>query len=230
MTNEDDRDDLGDLTSTVPDYTASMVRVLSGVAGPAGTLLAELVTVGIARQRQERLTEYLQSLAERTSQLEGDVESLRGRLHDPERVELFEVGALAAARASSADRRTYIAELVARGLTRDERSADEAKKLLNVLNDLTDAEVITLMHWAGSGGDGELYEKHEDILRPPRRVAGAPQGEQDRAALQEGYLRNLQRLGLMDDGTPAGSRSVTDFGRMLLRYVGVDLQSGTPRR
>ena len=224
--NEGDHDEVGDLTSSVPDFTTSIVRMLSGLAGPAGSILAEVVTVGIARQRHERLAEFLQRIVERLNRVEES--AIRQRLSEPDRVELLEIGGLAAARAASEDRRRYVAEIVARGLTAEEAIADELKKYLNVLGDLTDQEIVWLIYrseLARLGPRSDFYTHHEETLRPASRDGAAPVRERERAALQEGYTRNLQRLGLLHDTGPGGANVVTDFGRLFLRHLGVWSQS-----
>ena len=218
----EDRHDLDDLASSVPGFTASAARILSGLAGPAGSLLAELVTVGIERQRNARLGEFFGYLVDRMNRLE-EREQKR-RLEDPERVELLERGAIAAARAGSVDRRTYIAELVARGLSSDELRAEEAKKLLAMLELLTGPEVI-LLRWLSierqTNEHRLFYEQHKETLEPASGEVGIARSEVDRKALQDSYFANLQSLGLVIQRGPGNIRVASPLGKLLLRHIGV---------
>src|SRR5690348_12709636 len=58
---------------------------------------------------------------------------LRSRLRDPENVDLFEEGTFQSIRALSRERKEYMAELVARRITGEEKEQIESKRLLNLL-------------------------------------------------------------------------------------------------
>ena len=69
---------------------------------------------------------------------------VRSRLTDPENVNLFEEGAFQSVRALSNERKEYIANAVANGITGEAKDGLESKRLLNLLGELDDAEIIVL--------------------------------------------------------------------------------------
>ena len=157
------------------------------------------------------------AVAERLDRLEADPESLRTSIEeDASRVELLELGAESAARAAWAERREYIAEIVARGLSSEELSAEEVKKLLFILRDLTDPELITLI-WRARGGNAadDFYSRHRNVLDGGLRVT------KDRRALQKAYLETLKRHDLVIHWSAGNKPVVSPLGNLLLRYVGV---------
>lgn len=224
--NDDKREGGGSL----PDFALWSAQFAAAVFGvpEVGVLLGGTAAMGLARVRSMRLQEFGESVHARLGRIEADIDQLRERLAgDESRAELLEHAAEAAARTASKERREYLAELVARGLTTEERSADEVKKLLYMLNDLADSEVIWLVHLSHDlalGERTEHYTRHEETLKLASREVGIARTERDRAAFQQGYVRNLERLGLISSGAipGQGSISITGIGRILLRYIGAD--------
>lgn len=209
-----------------------------GIIPGVGGLLAEVAGQFIPQQRIERLEDYARHLSQRLDQT--DERLLREKLEDPERIDLFEEGALQSARALSPERQDYIASVVARGITGDEKMRIEAKRMLKLLREIDDDQIIIL---AGklrrNEGDQDYQERHAAIITPPRVHLDSPRGELDKDALFELARMELVRLGLLaptfkslkkgeqpefDQKTgmmKQQSRRLTPLGRMLLRHIGL---------
>ena len=111
-----------------------------------GSVLAEIAGQTIPHQRFERVEDYLRHLQLRVDAL--DEALIREHLKDPERIDLIEDGAEQATRALSDGRREYIAKLVAEGICGEDKAKIEAKRMLRLLRDLDDDQVIILTSYS----------------------------------------------------------------------------------
>ena len=143
-------------------------------------------------------------------------------------------------RALSDDRKRYIAELVANGISGDEKDAIEAKRLLRILEQIDDDQVIVLCSYLLKyRDDDEFHNKHESVLKPIRASVNSQQDERDEGTMWELSRSQLQTLGLLRGRfkTPkkgespeidpktgmlrATSRELSPLGRLLLRQMGL---------
>lgn len=187
----------------------------------AGSLIAELITEIVPGQRQERVEDWLRQLAERLDVVEAA--ALRERLSEPERVALFEEGVRQAASAISEERRQQLAELIARGISDARRNCLESRRILRLLGELDDAEVVLLAGYLQKNQKGEYRTRHASVLSGPRTDLRSSREELDAAAVREAGRRHLVRLGLLEEGMIGGPASTTlsPLGRLLLRRVGL---------
>ncbi len=214
------------------------VKGALGMIPGVGGLLAEVAGQFIPQQRVERLEAYVRHLSARFDEM--DESQLREQLHDPERIDLFEEGALQSVRALSPERQDYISKVVARGITGDEQTRIEAKRMLKLLREIDDDQIIIL---AGklhrNERDNSFHVRHAAIFDPPRVHLGSERSELDKEALFELARLELVRLGLLaptfktlkkgdlpefDQKTgmmKQQSRRLTPLGRLLLRHVGL---------
>jgi hypothetical protein len=219
------------------DVLASASRSLTGVIPFIGPLLSEIVDNLIPNQRIDRLTKYVRELEDRLSSAERSV--ISQKLIDEESVLLVEEGFVHASRAVTDARRTYIAAIVANGLTDDQMKIGDSRYLLRLLAELNDSEIIWLRFYLNQEMDGDevFRQKHSNVLAPAMAYIGAPMSDIDRSALQESYKDHLEGLGLVrshlridrksglpefdsSSGRPkVRSRSCTHLGRMLLTEI-----------
>jgi hypothetical protein len=142
------------------------------------------------------------------------------------------------ARAIDDERIAQIASLLKNSLTDAELRHLQDKRLLQLLGELNDAEVVLLKSYtAAARRDNKWNQKHEAILRSPRAYIGASQEQLDHATLHRQFEANLTRLGLLQPkvkswkkgtlpdldettGQPKVSHfEITSLGRMLLRRI-----------
>lgn len=221
-----------------PRVMTMTVKGVLGMIPGVGSLLAEMAGQLIPQQRVERLEVYARHLSARLNEM--DEHLLREKLEDPERVDLFEEGALQSVRALSPERQDYIANIVARGITGDEKARIEAKRMLKLLREIDDDQIIILAGKLNRNErDKAYYDRHAAIFDPPRAHLGSDRSEWDKEALFELARVELVRFGLLtptfkslkkgelpefDQKTgmmKQQSRRLTPLGRMLLRHVGL---------
>jgi len=198
------------------DYLVSSVRAAAGAVPFVGNAIAELLTVAIPKQRIDRIADVVGRLAEKIDEAQADIDRLTDRFKMSEFGDIFEEGMLQAGRALSEERRQYLANVLFMGLSEEALDHARVKKLLFILDDLLDQEIVWLAYLNLGIGDEaeEFYEIHRGVLEPVTAVIGSDQDELDSAALQEAYQHRLTQLGLVENET-----AVTPLGRLLLRYI-----------
>lgn len=201
-----------------------------------GPILSEVVGVMIPNYKQERLIAFAQVLGDRVKHLEAD--TLEAKMKTEEFADLLEDALRQAARALTPERREYIASLLKNSLTHDELAHVEEKKLLSLLGELNDAEIIILKYYSLSPlVRRDFAEIHSELFEPIKRNIGAPQSNIDRAALRDSYRGKLFEVNLLESAykkpsknempefdektgrLKASSLKVTPLGKLLLRYI-----------
>ena len=210
------------LETSRKDLIAAFARGVASAVPFAGGLIAEVIDQIIPKQRIDRLVDYLKLLDDALRRLNADLQMVKDRLYKNEGLDLFEEGVLQASRSISEERRRRLANLLAKSLSQEELKYAESKKLLNLLRELTDPEVLILLYYSeqptfGSEYHKQLSSKHPDILQPVSRSFGVSQEEIDKGSLQDSYKNTLIRMGLLQE--KVRSISITSLGKLLLRYI-----------
>ena len=149
-------------------------------------------------------------------------------------IDLMEDGFIQAARALSEERIEYIASLLKNSLTDEDLEHIAHKRLLFLLDELNDFELLLLKAYSMPGAKhGEFWIKHN--LNKPSVHLGSSQEEVDKNAIHGTYFTNLTRLGLLtirfqkpkrgelpefDEKTgmvKSQGYNITSLGRLLLR-------------
>lgn len=226
------------------DYVASLAKALLGEVPFAGSLLVELAGAVIPNQRMERIVEYTKALERRLARLEQGF--VRSQLTNESFTDLMEEGLRQAARSLTDERRDYIASLVASSLSSADIAYEESKRLLRILGEINDVEVIWLRFFLkpATSEDQPFREKHKAILTRVAAHIGAPQEVLDGATLQSSYKEHLTQLGLLErryqtdvhskqpvfDSSTGGMKvrgyRLTTLGRLLLREIGLTEEAG----
>lgn len=128
------------------DLIVSAGKSIVGAIPFAGPLLAEIIDHLVPDQRIDRLATYVKELECRLSGTEEQI--VRASLKRPEGLALAEDGFIAASRAVTKERASYIASIVASGLTCEELSEIRQRHLLYLLSELNDEEVLWLRFYA----------------------------------------------------------------------------------
>jgi len=220
------------------DYVTSAAKGALGAIPFAGSLLAEIAGTVIPNQRIDRIADFAAKLQERIEHLES--QKITDQLNDEEFTDLVEESLRQASRATTEERRRYLASLLANSITSDAIEHEESKHLLRILGELNDIEVLWLrfFHDPTMGSDTEFRELHKEVFEPKYAVIGGGQKQLDEVALQESYKDHLSRLGLTTspvsvgrDGNPEIDKIKGDFkrsytrtsplGDLLLRSIGL---------
>jgi hypothetical protein len=226
-----------DLQPNKLDFVSALVRGTIGTAPVFGPIMAEVITQAIPDQRLERLTAFAEVLDTKLEGLREDF--VRHKLLTEEGSDLYEDALNQAARATSQERKEYIASLLKNGLTLDDLDHLGKKKLLSILGELNDAEVLILKYHSliSSIDRQEFAEMHAELFIPVEVHMGCPQENVDKSALRETYKKKLVEQGLLrpiykkpkkgelpefDERTgmiKITGHDITWLGKLLLRYI-----------
>lgn len=226
------------LGETKTDHAVSLAKGALGAIPLVGSLIAEMVGTLVPRQRMDRIEDYLNKLAE--SIKVANEELLKQKLNDPDIVDLIEEGGFQSARAISEERRQHIAKLVTHGVSGDEKDRIEAKRLLSLLKEIDDDQIIILTGYLRRYlNDHDFHERHAAVLEPVGAHLGSSREELDRETMFELARGQLVNLGLLKpryqslrkgempefDRQTGTIRSMgndlTPLGRILLARIGV---------
>ena len=228
------------LETNKEDMMSLFVKSVFGII-PFGSPIGEAITTVIPNQKLERVVDFVHILNYKIKNAERKIEEQE--LKSTEFTDLLEDALGQASRALSKERLEYIASLLKNSLTEEELEHTEKKKLLALLNELNDAEIIWLKNYShrvrsfGSLEYKEFYENHRKILEPVRVRIGSGTEQVNKNALQKSYKENLLNLGLIEEDfksvkkgelpeldektgkMKANGFSGNALGRLLLKYI-----------
>lgn len=184
-----------ELDNSWVDYTALVKKIAAGIIPIVGGPLGEVIAEAIPQLRQDRIVQYLRQLNERIETLEK--EHVERILADEERIDLVETGGHLAARSTTPDRISKIAEIVFRGLCEEEVNIIRRKRLLALFGEVDDDEFLLLNAYGQSQGLGRT-DAWDAIDRPAPAHLGSSQEEIDKTELYGLGQQNLLRLGLLE--------------------------------
>ena len=198
------------------DVVANLLKGYLGGLPILGPTIAEIIGNLIPNQRIDRIASLLKVLEAKIDPEER--KKVEARMLEEKSVDLMEDGFLQAARALSEKRIEHIASLLKNSLTDEELEQSAYKRLLLLLGEINDVEVITLMAYSMHGIERQnFWEKHRDILigEPLRYPASREKVDQD--AIFKTYRANLARLDLLESKTqrPSQSYEITFFGEVI---------------
>jgi len=214
------------VSTTRTDIVAAVCRAVVGAAPYVGSAAAEAITALIPNQKLDRVVGFVGELDRRVAQLELSEQVLAEHWQSAPFLDLFEDAMLQASRALSDERRRYLASLLASGLAANELNHAQVKKLLRILDAVTDEEVIVLRDMSFSDLDERraFRARHLALLDPASDELGASQEELDRGSILRSYKQSLVSVGLLEqsallaDDRLANLRA-TGLGKLLLRYI-----------
>ena len=225
-----------DLRLRKSDVATAFIKGLVGAAPLVGPLLAEAVGTVIPDQKLDRIIAFAKVLNDRIGYLEQ--ETLKAKARSEEFNDLLEDGLTQASRALTPDRRSYIASLLVNSISTEDLSHVERKKLMWLLGELNDAEILTLKYHSLLPNERRAFAQvHKELFEPIHRSLGAPQENVDKGAMRDSFRNRLLELGLLepeykrtakgqvpefDERTgrvKATGLKVTALGKLLLRSV-----------
>jgi len=233
------RTDMPSLKTQGADIAALFVKAGMGVVPYAGSLLSELIVARIPNQRVDRLVRFAEKLESRLTDVERSL--LDSQLGNEEFVGVLEEVISQATKSTTDERREYLASAIANGLSDKEVEHSETRRILTLLAELNDAEIIMLRFYLVRtiGGDEDFREKHKNIVMRQMPVISAPQSEKDKAAINENYKEHLISLGLLENeyrivhesglqeidtftnAPKISGRRLTGMGMIFLRRIGL---------
>jgi hypothetical protein len=225
-----------DLENRKEDLIASALKGVCGTLPIVGPSIAEIIGYLIPKQRIDRIAALLRTLESKVDPEEKA--KVEARMLEEKSIDLMEDGFFQAARALSEERIEHIASLLKNSLTDQDLEHIAYKRLLSLLGELNDLEVLILQSYSGSiTQQREFHKKHQGVVDEPLVHLGSSQEEVDKHAIHEAHKANLARLGLiksmfdrpwrnespeLDEQTgmmKASGYEITSLGRLLLRSL-----------
>ncbi len=229
-----------DTDTTRSDVTTTFLKVLASRVPKVGPVLAHIIGVVIPNEKLTRLIIFTKVLGDRIRYIEDEM--AKQRMETPEFMDLFEEALLQASRALTDDRRQYIAALLANSIASEGLQHSEEKKLLWLLGELNDAEILTLKFYSLSLRDKQSFAAlHKELFAPVDRSLDV-QDIIDKRAFRNSYRSRLLELNLLEGvykkaevGTvpefdlrtgriKASDYNVTSLGKLFLRYIDRDVE------
>ena len=153
------------LRETASDIVRSLTGGIADIVLPVfGSSLLNAVVGEVARSRIDRFARFMTRLDRTVKRLED-----QGALHPPmsgAKLGLFEDGARVAVRAQSDERLDQLAHLVACGLTGSDIVASDNHRLLEVIKQLSDDEVVYLFSFSQPGQSPGWRAQHRALIDP----------------------------------------------------------------
>ena len=218
------------------DHTVTGLKGVLGAIPVVGALVAEIVGEVIPNQRVDRLVDFTQKLAAKLDDQSRIL--LQNRIIEPEGIDILEEAMWQSARAPSEERRQRIASLVKNALSGEELKLIESKKLLLVLSQLNDFELLLLRSYAELPGTAsDFMRTHGEELKPVHAYFRAAKALLDKHAIRKSMDDHLKMMGLIspvfwtairgeppkfdqDTGTlKPSSYHISLLGRLLLREI-----------
>jgi hypothetical protein len=99
----------------------------------------------------------------------------------------------------------------------------ESHRVLRLLGELDDAEVIILAGYLQKNREGDYWKQHANVLQDLAVRLGSSRDEIDADTVRKAGRQHLVQLGLLDQGALGGAASIqlNGLGRLLLRRIGL---------
>ena len=221
-----------------PNALDRRVAIYKGILGNIpllGGLMAEVVGAVIPEQQNDRLRQFVEALEAKIQDL--DPEQVEARFQEPEFIDLLQESLTQAVRAIAQERIEHIAAIVHQSLSDQDRRYIHFKKLLYILKELNDLEVLMLCMY-GRRQDNDFWAQHGDTTQVVKPAMGCAQADMDGYLVQAAHRAHLVRLELLrprfqkpkkgqfpeiDEKTgmmKAQGYDIAPLGRLLLRTIG----------
>jgi hypothetical protein len=172
------------------DRTAAVIRSVISNIPFVGAALAEIITELVPNQRIERVEKYLVYLGEEIAARRIDETAMK----TPANIDLIEDGAYQAVRALTDERKRFLARAVAQGIQAEEKDKLNEKRVLALIRDLDDGDLLLLNAFASNA---EEKPKKFANLRPEPAMVGSPSEVREAEELYKASIGRLERLSLI---------------------------------
>jgi len=215
-----------DLQANSTDYITSLVKSTFGVIPIVGPAAQELLGVIIPNQRMDRVVGFVKALGKELEELKEDVDSLNEKLSDDKYSSLFYKACVGSADAYSDERIGYIKNIFIYGLQQMDLQTYKAEGLLNLLNRVTDIEIVYLKFYYLLKWNLERFREYQkvtgiDFLQPVIH-SGMTREAIDNEVAKKIYLNNLLSYGLLEievDKKGKEKFKCSSVGGLLIRTI-----------
>ncbi len=208
-------DELSIINNKLPDLDNNNSDKLVRISGlilnnvpVVGSILTEVFKSIIPNQKEERVGIFVEVLAEKLKYVDEDILNLK--MKSEEFTDLLEDAIPQAARAMNKDRQNYIASALKNSLTNEQLEHIEKKKLLQLLNELNDAEILFLHYLNLEASQIAQKDRLQFAVRhfylfdeyDDREKQKTDADLRNKSALRKSYLSKLEEIGLARISTP----------------------------
>ena len=203
--------------------------------GPIGTLIGTIIDDSISSAQQSRIIDFANELyalyQKQNSELQNLKEMFERLLSDNANTLLFEVAAKAAINTNSNMLHHCYAYYIFNNLNNKSMDNIQREKLLRVISELNEYEIIHLINFSIPSYLGEqdsFFTHHEEILMRHSVYVGAPDEDIEFNAFYDQYNVTLEQKGLVF-GTPEVKNGkidfdkkkykITQFGRLVVEAI-----------
>lgn len=223
---------------------AITLKGLIGTVPYVGSIIAEIIGELIPNQRTDRIVAFLIKLDEKVAHIEKEV--LEHKLRQKENIDLFEDACFQASRALTDEKLEYIANAFANSLTQDEVAYLYKKKLMWLLGELNENEIIVLTNYSYPqyiGEPSDFYEKHQDIINISTPTFGSSDEELNEVSFKRSFRERLNQLGLIRPRYKKPRRNefpdfdyktgrvkssgyeITNLGKLLVKFINKEMEN-----
>jgi hypothetical protein len=182
------------LRSDGTDFRISILRGLAGIVPLAGGVLAEALNT-VPNQRLDRVVAFIEMLAKKLEALDSKCSA---RLASQQGLDLLEDCVHQAGRSMSEERMAEIASAMATALDDDQLRYEQSKRLLTLLGQITDYEVLMLRsHLFSPEEDPVFRSRHGSALANPGAHLGSSDAEIEAQEIYDSHKQHLTQLGLL---------------------------------
>jgi hypothetical protein len=217
----------------LPEFGATVIKSVANLAPIFGGTLVECLNFIIPNRRFDRFMRFVYELEARLILLEETIprDEIQRRMTQPEFERLLEEGSQQASRTLSDERRARLASLLKNGLSDEDQNYPKHERVLDVLGQLNDVELLILEGYFVSWCDYEKgimwWDKHE-ALNVQEPYIGSKNDEYEAYALSQSYTSHLQMLHLLEMDKPTDNSKarphITLFGRMFIFALDLHLE------
>lgn len=222
------------LDETNLERTLTAILQVAGSALPPLGAVSGLLLQKLSGRRLDRFKLFIETL-------DNEIKNLEQLFRDQDsRLNLVEEGLHHALKSYSKERIEYIAAIVANGISGKDKEEAEANRMLRLLSELEDDQVIVLASYLNKNKHNkEFRETHASVLEHKIDYVGGGIERSDAAEMQQAAKQQLVRLKLLkpifkmphkselpEFDTKTGMiklshYDITWLGSMLLRYLGL---------
>ncbi len=205
------------------DIIVSTLKASFGYVPLAGGILAEVIGNIIPNQRIDRIANLVGILTEKVKDIEEDI--IKQKMQLSEYVDLFEDCCWAVSRALTVERKEHIANVFVNGLKDEEVNLSNHKRILNILNQLDDIDLIFIKYYILStwmhNEAREYFYLHEEILTEKKVYLGAGAEQHYDREYYLMHKRHIYSLGLIEHDKDATQVEQNEFKKLKATWLSV---------
>ena len=205
-------------SETIQKYAGAFIKGgLASIPGVGG-FIVEMINVTIPNKRLNRVEKLFHKLSSRVSDIEEQL--LEQKFTCDDFTDICEEVVAQSITANSDQRLEYLAFILEDGIRQEQIEFFKVKRLLKILDDVNDVEVILLQSYERENNSEGFRRKHLNVFDCSKMNPEKAKEHKVMLNNYESHLINLGLIGKSYDSIVLGL-CITDLGVMLLKQIGV---------